>query len=155
MKRWAFVTTAFAMDIAEYMPQLVDPMSHANYGKNALEAMDLLFEREGERKAEFYDAVMHRCCQEMRRPNGEPSQPMSMEDVLCDYIRYIRRYVPKGYDDLELWQVSPNFIDPQLHFEPTHASYKAVVERYEGQAMVEQRERWLDFVGGIRKVYDC
>lgn len=150
LKRWVFVLTAFAMDIAEYFPGLVNPWSHANYGKNALEAMDLLFERpDGLCKDAFYDRVMERCCLEL----GEVSQPMSMEDVLCDYIRYVERYVPKGYEDLELWQVTPNFVGVNHHEVEPHASYRAKLEAVQAQGCtIQQRIRWLDFVNLSRAV---
>lgn len=110
-KRFKFCLTAFVMDTAEYFPNLVDPMSHCYYGKNALEAMDLIFgpykrKMPGVNKAKRYDMLMEFLCTTCIKSNGEPNYPYNMEDVLCDYIRYVENYVPKwylnnvGYDNL-------------------------------------------------------
>lgn len=101
-KRFKFCLTAFAMDTAEYYPQLVDPMSHCYYGKNALEAMDLIFgpykhKVRGVSKAKRYDLLMEFLCSTHGKVDGEPNYPYNMEDVLCDYIRYVENYVPKWY----------------------------------------------------------
>ena len=102
-KKFHFVLTAFVMDTAEYFPDLVDPSSHCYYGSNALEAMDLLFGpwEKGMTipKKVRYDMLMDSLCQVCRKPDGSKSDPYSMEDVLCDYIRYVENYVPKWYMD--------------------------------------------------------
>ena len=94
MKRYAFVLTAFCMDTAEYFPHLVDPKSHCYYGKNAFETMDMLFKAK-HGKSKHYDLVVEHIC------NLFGSIPYSVEDVLCDYIRWVENYVPKSYRHLE------------------------------------------------------
>lgn len=88
LKQFKFVLTALAMDIAEYYPDLVDPFSHCYYGKNCLETLDLIFEdksrKQDDQKMEFLCELFN-------------AKPMDMEDVLCDYIRYVENYIPKGY----------------------------------------------------------
>lgn len=96
-KRWHFVLTAFVMDTAEYYPELVDPTSHCYYGANCVKAFDLMFTKEKsdpKNKAEFQELCMAELC---KATNGNP---YDVEDVACDYIRYIKEYVPKGYDHL-------------------------------------------------------
>lgn len=97
-KRYKFVLTAFVMDTAEYYPNLVDPKSHCYYGSNAIEALNLLFVNGTKLKKElFYDECLELLCDRFKKPNGENNDPYSMEDVLCDYIRYVENYIPKWY----------------------------------------------------------
>jgi hypothetical protein len=98
LKQFKFVLTAWAMDIAEYMPWYVDPFSHVHYGKNALESLNLMFDGF---KAKQVDEAM----ETIQTAIGGATRPYSLEDVLCDYTRYLEHYIPKGYDHLELWQL--------------------------------------------------
>ena len=96
-KQWHFVLTAFVMDTAEYYPELVDPSSHCYYGANCVRAFDLIFEKEKtdpKSKANFQELCMTELCKAVS------GKPYDVEDVCCDYIRYIKEYVPKGYDHL-------------------------------------------------------
>jgi len=89
IKRFHFQFTATAADLADYYPGLVDPNSHMYYGKNAKESMDLMAEKIGRyKKALFYDYVM----EEAAVATG--GAPMDLEDVMCDYIRYVENYIP-------------------------------------------------------------
>jgi len=119
-KRFKFVMTAFVMDIAEYMPDLVDPRSHANYGKNAMESLDLMYSPEaGEsRNAAFYDKAMDHLCQTVG------GMPYDVEDVLCDSIRYWENYIPKGYSHLTLDQIQTR---TTIVGHPKHPSYEGHV----------------------------
>ena len=120
LKMFHFVLTAWAMDIAEYFPQYVDPHSHVYYGKNALEAFDLMF-------AGFKKKLANEAMEMLMDVTGNMS-PMSLEDVACDTIRYLERYVPKGYEHLEPWQVEhrPLFVNDHPK---THPSYYKVIGR--------------------------
>lgn len=122
-KRFKFAFTAFAMDLAEYMPDLVDPTSHANYGKNALESLDLMYTPETgrPRNAAFYDKSMDHLC------DAVEGLPYDVEDVLCDFVRAQENYIPKGYGHLGLDQIKYNSFD--LH--PTkHPSYAAHIAQF-------------------------
>lgn len=129
--RFLFVHTAFAMDLAEYHRDLVDPMSHCYFGANAEKCAALLFERpKGLKKEAFHDAVMERFQSDVWaiRPDT-PGFPMSLEDVLCDGIRWIRNYIPKGYDHLTPDQVqtsAPDLIG-------RHPSYYRHLELWENR----------------------
>lgn len=107
-KQWHFVLTAFVMDTAEYYPELVDRDSHCYYGANCIRAFKLMFTKEKTDKmknAQFYELCMTELVK--ARPK---SKPYDMEDVCCDYIRYIAEYVPKGYDHLAPHQKVNNSI---------------------------------------------
>lgn len=86
-----FVFTATAADLADYYPQYVDEKSHMYYGKNAKEAMDLFaIKPKGMKKDEYYDRVMEIAC------DVKKAAPRDMEDVMCDYIRYVENYIPSN-----------------------------------------------------------
>ena len=102
-KQWHFVLTAFVMDTAEYYQELVDPDSHCYYGANCMRAFKLMFKKEKSdgkiKKGEWNELCMTELIK--ARPT---SKPYDMEDVCCDYIRYVVQYFPKGYDHLTLEQ---------------------------------------------------
>lgn len=105
-KQWHFVLTAFIMDIAEYLPHLVDRDSHCYYGANCIKAFKMMFIKEKSDKMkndEFYEKCMTELCRE--RPT---SKPYDMEDVCCDVIRYWTEYIPKGYEALSPEQTVNN-----------------------------------------------
>lgn len=96
-KQWHFVLTAFVMDTAEYYPELVDPTSHCYYGANCVRSFDLMFTKEKgdpRSKADFQELCMTELCKAVG------GRPYDVEDVCCDYIRYVNEHVPKGYDHL-------------------------------------------------------
>ena len=89
MKRFHFQYTAIAADLADYYPDLVDETSHMYYGKNAQEAMDLFAEKVGKfSKSKYYDLVME------ASQEATGGHPKDLEDVMCDYIRYVENYIP-------------------------------------------------------------
>lgn len=93
-KRWHFVLTAFVMDTAEYYPELVDPSSPCYYGANCVRAFDLMFYKDKSdprNKKTYQEACMEEICKTV---NGKP---YDVEDVCCDYIRYVEEHIPKGY----------------------------------------------------------
>ncbi len=108
MKRFHFQFTATAADLADYYPLSVDPWSHMYYGKNAKESMDMFAEKIGRYKKDlYYDYVMEAA---VRDTNGAPRD---LEDVMCDYIRWIENYIPdskqKTYEHLDrkiIWNTS-------------------------------------------------
>jgi hypothetical protein len=104
-KQWHFVLTAFVMDTAEYYPELVDPKSHCYYGSNCVRAFDLIFEKtkgDPKSKAEYQEACMTELCKAV------VGRPYDVEDVACDYIRYLKEYIPKGYEHLTPGQTKNN-----------------------------------------------
>lgn len=108
LKQWGFVLTAFVMDTAEYFPELVDPSSHCYYGSNCIKCMDLCFIKEKSDKEKGNDWY-EKCMTEWVKATG--GNPYELEDAPgCDYIRYIKEYVPKGYDHLTPEQTQNNSI---------------------------------------------
>ena len=77
-KRQNFVLTAFAMDLAEYYPHLVDRDSDVYVGSNAKKCLDKILPRVNK------DLALRYLCD----ITGNHSKPYDMEDVACDFIRY-------------------------------------------------------------------
>ncbi len=108
MKAFHFQYTATVADLADYYVDLVDEASHMYYGKNAQEAMDLFATKKTRiNKAQFYDVVM----EEAKIKTG--GFPKDLEDVMCDYIRFVENYIPdnreKTYASLDrtkIWNTS-------------------------------------------------
>lgn len=128
IRRFLFVHTAFAMDLAEYHPHLVDPHSHCYFGANAKRCAALVFERaRGMSTDSFHDAVIDRFRHDVKAMLPEtPAFPMSLEDVLCDGIRWIRNYIPKGYEHLRPDQIESSAPD----LLGRHPSYHQHLERH-------------------------
>lgn len=97
MKQFKFCLTAVGMDMAEYFPANVDRASDVYLGANAIRSLKLMFD--GIKQSE-YVAVVRQLCDQLN------NHPYSMEDVLCDMIRYWNRYVPKAYRHREYATIS-------------------------------------------------
>lgn len=86
--RQNFVLTAFAMDIAEYYPNLVDPMSKIYTGTNATKCLKTIFKKK--KKINDFD-FLNECCDFLAKRYN--STPYSVEDSrACDVIRYIQEF---------------------------------------------------------------
>lgn len=81
-KRQNFVLTAFAMDLAEYFPELVDRDSDTYVGSNAKKCLKMILPELS------HDAALRHLCY----ITSNVSKPYDMEDVACDFIRYINNY---------------------------------------------------------------
>jgi hypothetical protein len=81
-KRQNFVLTAFAMDMAEYFPKLVNRHSDVYVGSNASKCLKLILPNINKDKALRYLCDI----------TGGYSKPYDMEDVACDFIRYINNF---------------------------------------------------------------
>lgn len=98
MKQYKFVMTAFAMDIAEYFPQFVSQNCHVHFGKNSQTTCDLLFYKNGRGSREaFEESAMEYLVEMTSHDAAGVNVPYSIEDVMCDFIRYVNNYVPKGW----------------------------------------------------------
>jgi hypothetical protein len=80
--RQNFVLTAFAMDLAEYFPEYVDRDSDVYIGSNAKKCLKLILPDMKQDKALRYLCDI----------TGNFSKPYDMEDVACDFIRYIDNF---------------------------------------------------------------
>lgn len=96
-RKQTFVLSAFAADLAEYFPDLVDPWSMIHAGTNAKKCIKLLFGKCSDHKAiEFLS----------KRYN---SHPYSVEDSrLCDPIRYFREYQSRFHIEANQGKVYSN-----------------------------------------------
>jgi hypothetical protein len=81
-KRQNFVLTAFAMDLAEYFPDIVDRNSDVYVGSNAKKCLKLILPNLKENNALRYLCDV----------TGGFSKPYDMEDVACDFIRYLDNF---------------------------------------------------------------
>ena len=81
-KRQNFVLTAFAMDMAEYFPRKVCQESDVYVGSNAKKCLKLILPNMKNDKALRYLCEI----------TGGHSKPYDMEDVACDFIRYIDHF---------------------------------------------------------------
>ena len=86
-KRQNFVLTAFAMDLAEYFPEHVDPNSDVYVGSNAKKCLKLIM------PGVKHDKALRELCE----ITGGYSKPMDMEDVACDFIRYKDNFQSKHH----------------------------------------------------------
>lgn len=101
-KCFKFVLTAWVMDLAEYFPNLVDASSDCYHGKNAVEAIELIFDSskrpKGMNKQRFYDRATRFFADTFN------SHPMDIEDsgCGCDFIRWVENYIqPRGYKHVD------------------------------------------------------
>ena len=83
-KRFNFAYAAFAMDVSDYYPELVDPDSHTYLGNNAIRCMKSL--STAYKSDDFMDILVE-------RTGGKPKD---LEDVMCDFIRFGQNYVPRS-----------------------------------------------------------
>lgn len=85
--RQNFVLTAFAMDMAEYFPDVVDRDSDTYVGSNAKKCLKLILPTMSNDKALRY----------LCESTGGHSKPYDMEDVACDFIRYLDNFQSKEH----------------------------------------------------------
>jgi hypothetical protein len=81
-KRQNFVLTAFAMDMAEYYPSLVNRDSDVYIGSNAKKCLQKILPKMNNDKAIRYLCEL----------TNNVSKPYDMEDVACDFIRYLENF---------------------------------------------------------------
>ena len=107
LKQYHFQYAAFVADVADWFPEYVDRTSHFYYGSNAEQCISYLAEKpRGMSKLDFLDAVMTKA---MEDTGGVP---YNLEDVCCDFIRWVENYIKPGadYDHLDrnaVWSSCP------------------------------------------------
>lgn len=107
LKQYKFQYAAIAADIADWFPEFVQRDSLFAYGSNARECISYLANPVGKMKQDdFLDEVILKGCEDLG------ALPYNLEDVCCDYIRYLENYCGTGgdYDHLDLstiWNSSP------------------------------------------------
>jgi hypothetical protein len=90
LRRYKFHYAAFLGDVADYFPDMIDDTSQFYYGSNAVQCLGYL----GKDPDETMD--------ELQKMTG--GKPYDLEDVCCDFIRWIENYCdPKAdYSHLDL-----------------------------------------------------
>lgn len=103
MAAFNFCYTAFANDMAEYWPQLVDPFSHTYYGPNCERTLSLAFNGTARPRAAAHDQVIEWLVEDTG------FMPFDLEDSpACDIQRYWSEEVPEGYGHLHRDQTRNN-----------------------------------------------
>lgn len=92
-KVYHFQYGAAIADIADFFPEFVDLDSHYFYGKNALECMSYLIVRKpGKNKVAVFDELVEDLVLKTK------IKPYNLEDVMCDFIRWVENYVDTRHD---------------------------------------------------------
>lgn len=90
LSAYKFQYAAVVSDIADFYPDLVDITSPFFYGSNAVECISYM--TGGKRSIKALDTVMERAA------DLTGNVPYNLEDVACDFIRYVENYVKPGHD---------------------------------------------------------
>ena len=90
-KRQNFVLTAFAMDLVEYT-DLVPKTTDVLCGSNAKKCLKLIFDQARINENE--------CLQILIDETGGYNNKYDMEDVACDFIRYIQNFQSKDHIEM-------------------------------------------------------
>lgn len=94
-KRQNFVLCAFAMDLAEYFPNIVSRDSKVYIGSNARKCLKQIFSNAkgiGTNLDKTNDCLEYLC-----DITGNYSKKYDMEDVACDFIRYTNNFQSKHH----------------------------------------------------------
>lgn len=102
-KRFKFTMTALIMDIADWHPEFISPLSQCHYGANCITAFNAMFSSDNKTKGKgFYHECMDQLAPLCSEILGHEAAPMDIEDCACDAVRYWMRFVPRhGYDHLK------------------------------------------------------
>lgn len=109
LSAYKFQYAAVVSDVADFFPDTVDRQSMFFYGSNAVECISYM--TGGKRSEKALDAVMGRAM------GITGNVPYNLEDVACDFIRYIENYAKPGsdYDHLDfdsVWNTSSIDLHP-------------------------------------------
>ena len=100
--KYKFQYAAVLADIADFWPDLIDVDSLFYYGSNALECISLLATSDVKmRKDKLCDEIM------LMAADDTGGKPYNLEDVACDFVRWMENYCKPGadYAHLDLDQV--------------------------------------------------
>lgn len=102
LRQYHFQYAAIVADIADWFPEFVNKESLFYYGSNAIQSISYLANAKTKMKSEqLVDEIM------MSLYNDTGGFPYNVEDVCCDFIRYLENYVKPGeaYSHLNLDEV--------------------------------------------------
>mgnify|MGYP003111569172 CR=1 FL=1 len=90
-----FVLCAFAMDLAEYYPDIISRLSKVYIGSNARKCLKEIFPNEKGIGSNL--KVTNECLERLCALTGNHSYKYDMEDVACDFIRYKNNFQSKHH----------------------------------------------------------
>lgn len=95
---YQFQYAAVIADVADWYPQYVNLDSMFYYGTNARECISYLAKPKGKMSQ---DAILDKIMERAVKDTG--GHPYNLEDVMCDFIRWVENYVRPGahYDHLD------------------------------------------------------
>ena len=99
LRQYHFQYAAVVADVADWFPEFVNRESLFYYGSNAIQSISYLARATSKMKSEqLVDEIM------MQLYADTGGYPYNVEDVCCDYIRYLENYVKPGdaYSHLDL-----------------------------------------------------
>lgn len=99
LRQYHFQYAAIAADVADWFPEFVNKESLFYYGSNAIQSISYLARAASKMKSEqLVDEIM------MMLYEDTGGYPYNVEDVCCDFIRYLENYVKPGdaYSHLDL-----------------------------------------------------
>lgn len=102
LRQYHFQYAAIAADVADWFPEFVNKESLFYYGSNAIQSISYLGKAKGKMKSEqLVDEIM------MQLYADTGGYPYNVEDVCCDFIRYLENYVKPGdaYGHLDLDEI--------------------------------------------------
>jgi hypothetical protein len=102
LRQYHFQYAAIVADIADWFPEFVNKESLFYYGSNAIQSISYLAKAKTKMKADqLVDEIM------ISLYNDTGGYPYNVEDVCCDFIRYLENYVKpgSGYSHLNLDEV--------------------------------------------------
>lgn len=93
LRQYHFQYAAIVADIADWFPEFVNKESLFYYGSNAIQSISYLAKAKTKMKADqLVDEIM------ISLYNDTGGYPYNVEDVCCDFIRYLENYVKPGSD---------------------------------------------------------
>ena len=102
LRQYHFQYAAIAADVADWFPEFVNKESLFYYGSNAIQSISYLARAASKMKSEqLVDEIM------MMLYEDTGGYPYNVEDVCCDFIRYLENYVKPGdaYGHLDLDEI--------------------------------------------------
>jgi hypothetical protein len=102
LRQYHFQYAAIVADIADWFPEFVNKESLFYYGSNAIQSISYLAKAKTKMKA---DQLVDEIMMQLYADTG--GYPYNVEDVCCDFIRYLENYVKPGdaYGHLDLDEI--------------------------------------------------
>ena len=96
--RFNFQYALFAADVSDYLPDLVDPESLVHYGTNSVKALKLMTPKGKGKLMERFDQTAKRIKDTFHQIYDIKLKYKGIENSLCDYEKYLKSQIPKGYN---------------------------------------------------------